>query len=625
MCGIRGVLTFNNRVPSPQIKQNITKMTARIRHRGPDGEGVWSDDCAGLGHTRLAIVDLSEHGAQPMIDEGKSGRVLTFNGEIYNHVELRHQLEALGHIFKGHCDTEVILRGYTQWGPKVLSRLRGMFAFAIWDPKARELFMARDRMGQKPFFYSFCEDAFVFASEIKSLLAWPSIKRLPDYQAIDGYLSFGYTLGIKTGFENIHRLGAGQSMVVKNDGTFHINTYWAPPAPKSQYTGKPQDWINEFTHLLNESIRLRKVADVEVGAFLSGGVDSSAVCALLSKQNDARLSTFSVGFAREGYDETDAALSVATHLKTKHHSYTKDDRLLKDLTKIVWHYDMPYADSSALVSYGLSADIKKNVTVALSGDGADELLLGYPRYGRLEALERENGPPDTPLNRRRLSPFPERKPDLLDAYVYSLEKFRERQKIASYEHRLLSTLKHPFSQSLRARFDLRDGAQLAAARLDLSSYLVDDILVKMDIASMAHGLEVRSPFLDHHLVEWVCQLPKHCRTLNQSPKALLKEAISPYLPNGITDRAKMGFRVPVGQWLKKELYDLAKKLLLEDERFAARGLLRPQFVAEMMDAHCQGVEEHGSRLWALLMLELWFRTFIDRDGSQPLDDAFVYN
>lgn len=621
MCGIAGALALSASLTPEALRHRVSSMTGRLAHRGPDGEGHWSDGRVALGHRRLAVIDLSDAGAQPLVDDDH-GLTLTYNGEIYNHAELRRELQGLGHRFHGHCDTEVLLRGYAEWGPKVVHHLRGMFAFAVWNLRTRTLFLARDRLGQKPLFHTRTADGFLFASEVKAVLAWPTVVRRPDPAALDAFLTLGYTPGRQTGFRGIDRLPPGHTLTVQADGATVLEQYWSAPVPGPAPRQSRADLIAEFRARLEEAVALRMVADVDVGAFLSGGVDSSAVCAVMAPRAAGRLSTFSVGFARSGFDETDAARAVATHLGTDHHSYTMGDELIDGLARLVWHYDTPFADSSALVAHALSGEVRRHVTVALSGDGADELLFGYPRYEHLARLWAAGGPEDTPLERRRLSPFPSRAPSLADAYVHSIEKFRERQKMAGYEYTLLPCLKHPFSRRFAGGMDATAGADLAAARLDIGTYLPDDILVKMDIASMAHGLEVRSPFLDHPLVEWLSALPPHLRAFDGAPKALLKQAVSPLLPPGLTERAKMGFRVPVAAWLAGPLHTAARRLL-DTPRFAERGLFRPAFIRDMLDQHAAGTEDHGSRLWALLILELWFRTFLDADGAMPVAEPFA--
>lgn len=621
MCGIAGAVIAPGVLSSSMLRDRVADMTSRLVHRGPDGSGVHATGRMAFGHRRLAVVDLSEAGAQPLVDEAR-GLVLTYNGEIYNHVALRHELEAAGHRFRGHCDTEVLLRGYAQWGPAVVHRLRGMFAFAIWDCRHETLFLARDRLGQKPLFHTRAAEGFLFASEAKALLAWPGLPRRADPAALDAYLTLGYTPGRLTGFQGIERLPAGHTLTLHPDGRTTIERYWAPPEPGLPPAGNRRDLMEEFRARLEEAVSLRAVADVKVGAFLSGGVDSSAICAFMAPHAQGRLATFSAGFGTAGYDETDAALTTARHLGTDHQSFLMDDGLLDSLARLVWHFDTPFADSSAVVTHALSGRIREHVTVALSGDGADELLLGYPRYGQLAAVLAAGGPEDTKHERSRLSPFPDRAPTFADAYVYAIEKFREHQKLAGYDHVLLPHLKHPFSRRFAGRLDTRHGGELAAARLDLDSYLPDDILVKMDLASMAHGLEVRSPFLDHCLVEWISRLPPSHRAFGGVPKALLKDTVAPLLPDGLTGRTKMGFRVPVSSWLAGPLHDFVRGLL-DSDRFAARGLLRPAFVRELLDQHVTGTMDHSSRLWALLTLELWFQTFIDGDGAGPLSEPYA--
>jgi len=617
MCGIAGVFFFKAEAsPSPShLLERVHDMTSRLHHRGPDGRGVWGSEYIGLGHTRLAVIDLTKHGAQPMVNTDGSAHVITYNGEIYNHVELRRTLEEKGHHFSSRCDTEVILKGYAQWGENVVDHLRGMFAFAIWDTHSQTLFLARDRLGQKPLFYMQDASRILFSSEIKALFAWPDVTRRPNLSSIHKYLTLGYTQGSETGFCDIKRLPPAHTLTIGRNRPAVLRQYWSLPTPQNHNRHPDADLKEEFNHLLAEAIEIRKVADVKVGAFLSGGVDSSTVCAYMSENGEQKLSTFSVGFAQDGFDETHSAQDVARHLKTDHHSFHMNDSLLGELARIVWHYDMPYADSSALVTYALSREIKKNVTVALSGDGADELLLGYPRYSRLQTLMDTDNLQDT------LPPFPERKLSVLDAYLYSVEKFRERHKLAGYDYALLPYLDKPMSEYLSLDFDMEHGCQIGAAQLDLKTYLSDDILVKMDIASMAHGLEVRSPFLDHHLVEWIARLPQQARAYDGRAKALLKDIAAPRLPHGITERVKMGFRVPVGTWFNEKLNTYAHTLL-EGEAFRERGLFRPAFITEMLDQHKSGKQGHGTRLWTLLVLEIWFQTFIDGDGRAPITEPF---
>ena len=624
MCGLAGALDFAGGNAKAELSQKLSFVSKGLTHRGPDSNGTWSDEHCGLAHTRLSIIDLSERATQPMLSP--DGRfVVTFNGEIYNFKDIRAELEALGHSFRSDSDTEILLQGFRQYGEELPKHLRGMFAFAIWDRKERTLFAARDRFGKKPFYYVWVGKILVFASEIRALLAWPEIEREVDLNTIHDYLTFGNSVGQRTAFRNIRNLPPAHYWIVKLDKQQSSQPvrYWAP-AEVDPTMGRYNSaaLCEEFLCRFDEALKLRLVADVPVGAFLSGGVDSSTVVARAAGMVDRPLKTFSVGFARQGYDESEFAQQVADEFATDHHAFVMDETLIETLPELIWNYAEPFSDSSALVATALSHQVSKHVTVALTGDGGDEIFLGYQRYQQFQKNLSGGAIPESV----QISPFsvPELSVPLnRDYYMRSIATFRDLHKMWGYGPALMDQML--VSSSDRMPLVLEDiNPELAidaAARADVATYLPDDLLVKTDIATMSASLEARSPFLDHELADWATSLPQASRVITRNGfpelKGLLKLAMEPQLSADLLYREKQGFRVPVRHWLRNEVRELTMDIL-DSKTFHDRGLFRPEFIRWMLKAHHEGIEDHGTRIWNLLCLELWYQTFIDRPPSGPL-------
>ena len=634
MCGIGGFLTAGQVLPIRDLEARLWEMIATLRHRGPDDEGVWTDGRAGLAHARLSIIDLSPAGHQPMASADASVWI-TYNGEVYNFAEIRSELDALGYRFRSRSDTEVIVNGWHAWGPKIFSHLRGMFALAIWDRRSRRLILARDRLGKKPLYYAARKDALLFGSEIKALLAWPGMPHTPDLAAIDRYLSFGYVPGPDTAFVGIRKLPPAHYLVVETraDGSLaeaQPVRYWSLPEIGRTPRQRPVEELRrELVARLEEAVRLRLIADVPLGAFLSGGVDSSAVVAMMARVGGGTVKTFSIGFSAKEYDETRFARMVAQRYGTDHREFVVEPDAVAVLPRLVWHYGEPFADPSAIPTYYVAELARREVTVALNGDGGDECFLGYPRYKAMRYLSQLDAMPEWSRNalqgllglaprlaQRRLK-IP-RIRAVLGAprgqhgrrYAATLVSFTELDKGDCYGEVMQDLAQCDARDLLEPYFKEASTLVDGANRADLHTYLPDDLLVKVDVASMAHGLEARSPMLDHAFLEWAVGLPEQVKMAHGVTKALFKSAMAPYLPTELLRRPKMGFSCPIDHWFRNELKELAYDTLLS-RTATDRGLFRPDQVRRLLDEHCNNTRDHHPRLWALLMLELWFRTWID--------------
>ena len=624
MCGVAGVWTPQGLPLPDDIEAALARMHLSIRHRGPDGDGVWRDGQVGLAHRRLAIIDLSPAGRQPMHD-ADGVATISYNGEIYNYRELRTELAGLGHRCRTETDTEVILEAYKRWGDAALSRLRGMFAFALWDRRRRRLLLARDRVGEKPLYYAWSGGRLLFGSEIKSVLGWPGMPREPDLHAVHSYLTYQYVPAPRTAFAGVCKLEPGSALVVEADGAWRIERYWSLPRPAASPPRRPEAELLEETRArLDEAVRMRLMSDVPLGAFLSGGVDSSAVVAMMAKAGRAK--TFSIGFENAAYDERRWARAVAERYGCEHHEYVVRPDALAILPSLVWHYGDAYADSSAVATWYVSEIARRHVTVALSGDGGDEAFLGYARYAAFKA-ESLYGAAPVALRRAlaRIAAGVQGGPRLwrrarrmlvegaagdAERYEKWLALFAGADKRALYGERLRDSLAADPLDLVRPLIAGEGAAAARAAHVDIHTNLPDDLLTKVDVASMAHGLESRAPFLDHELLEFAAGLPADQRLPGFRPKALLKKALEPLLPRDLLYRPKMGFGVPIDDWFRGPLGDLARDVLL-DGPARSRGLFRADEVRRLLDEHRTGRARHHYRLWALLMLELWFRTWID--------------
>lgn len=634
MCGISGFLLARSALPRNAAEARLWTMIATLRHRGPDDEGVWTDGRAGLAHARLSIIDLSPAAHQPMPSADRTVWI-SYNGEVYNFGEIRNELEGRDYRFRSRSDTEVIVNGWHAWGPSIFLRLRGMFALAIWDQRSQRLILARDRLGKKPLYYTAVGNAFLFGSEIKALLAWPGVPRIPDLSAIDRYLSLGYVPAPDTAFRGIRKLPAAHYLVVEKraDGSFaepELIRYWQLPEPRAarQHWRIP-DLQDELVARLEEAVRLRLISDVPLGAFLSGGVDSSSVVAMMARIGNGKVKTFSIGFSPPEYDETRFARIVAERYATDHQELVVEPDAVAVLPRLVWHYGEPFADPSAVPTYYVAQLARREVTVALNGDGGDECFLGYSRYkamryvswfdatlGRSGAeFERLLGLAPPALQRRfkiprirKLLRVPREHPG--QRYAHTLVSFTDQDKEDCYTGTMREQLGRSALDIFDPYFEEADSLVAGANRADIHTYLPDDLMVKVDVAGMAHGLEARSPLLDHHLLEWAVGIPEQVKMAYGVTKSLFKSAMEPYLPAKLLYRRKMGFSCPVDHWFRNELKELAYDTLLSQQA-RERGVFRPAYVRRLLDEHSSSTSDHHARLWSLLMLELWFGMWID--------------
>ena len=636
MCGIAGV--YHLRSSAPVKPDLIGRMCQSIQHRGPDDEGYYVKGSIGLGHRRLSIIDVGG-GRQPISNEDGSVWVV-FNGEIYNHHELRHTLVNKGHRFATTTDTEVIVHAYEEYGTDCLSHFRGMFALAIWDERKQALFMGRDRVGKKPLFYTITPDgSLVFASELKAILKYPQVAVQLNLLALDQYLHLLYIPSPHTIYNGIYKLPAGHALLCTSSGT-RIFQYWDLLYPQEPVHLTPGEWEEQFLELFQECVRLRLESEVPLGAFLSGGLDSSSVVALMSSLVTGPSITTSVGFEDEYFNELPYAKEVAEFFHTEHHECQIAPEIQDLLPQIVWHFDEPFADSSAIPTYYVSEIARRYVTVALSGDGGDEVFGGYGRHrqvlhgekfrhfrpllGRQGAALIDALWPTGIRGKRYLTNVLRTPGDMVASQHYDYLLTAElRDQLLSGEVR--STLKgqdgrepfHSFYRSCTAQSNLDK-----ALYVDIKTYLADDILVKVDRMSMAHGLEVRSPLLDHKLLEFMARVPPSYKIRGRSQKVLLREVMRKRLPEQVTTREKHGFGMPLGRWLKQDLREMVEDLLF-DQTAKERGLFNHDMVQGLWFTHLSGTRNYMHLIYALLIFELWSRGSSDMSPSQ-IDIAQIY-
>ncbi len=634
MCGICGIYYTDQNRP---VDQNLLKeMTQTLYHRGPDDEGRYCNDNIGLGHRRLSIIDL-DSGKQPIFNE--TGTVaIVFNGEIYNYKELKAELISKNHIFKTNTDTETIVHLYEEFGEDCVSRLRGMFAFAIWDQKNQQLFLARDRLGIKPLYYYYNNGKLLFGSEIKAILQDHTVQRDIDYCAMEEYFTYLYVRAPRTSFKGIQKLLPGHTLICNHNGV-KVKKYWDL---HDFDTGKlsEKEFEERLYELMEESVRIRLMSDVPLGAFLSGGVDSSAIVAIMSRIMDSKVITSSIGFQEAQFNETSYARRVAQHLQTEHHEHIVMPDAVNLISKLVWHFDEPFADSSAVPTYYVSKMARENVKVALSGDGGDENFAGYRNY----YIDKQE-------NRFRIGPDFIRKyifgtlsnlypqADYLPQYlrgksflrnlsVSPVEAYHNTKSIFNREFKdaLFSPdLKHkiigynPIEGFQEYYFRPKTSSHLSSLLyLDTKTYLVDDILTKVDRMSMANSLEVRVPLLDHKLVEFIATIPPDYKLKGKIGKYIFKKTMAPYLPDDILHRKKRGFGLPVGTWLRNELREFASDILFSNKS-QNRGLFNKGCIQKIWKDHQNGTRNHTHHLWSLLIFEIWYSKYIDRDnGNEKL-------
>jgi asparagine synthase (glutamine-hydrolysing) len=603
----------------------VRRMNAALEHRGPDAEGMWSRGRASLGHRRLSIIDLSPEANQPFTNEdGTIGAVV--NGEIYNFVDVREDLKKRGHAFRSNSDCEVVVHLYEEYGADGVAKLTGMFAFALWDSRAERLVMARDRAGKKPLFYRRMPDGgLAFASEVGALVrAFPELPVVPNFAAIDEYLTLQYVPSPLTAYRGVHKIEAAHVAVFDRDGSLVSRRYWSKPTAVER-AGSEADMASELRDLLARAVRRRVVADVPVGAFLSGGIDSSAVVALMATQSPRPIRTFSIGFP----DASDSELVWARRVAARYHTIHEEAIVGPDvghvLRELVVHHGEPFADSSAVATYCLAQMTRRHVTVALSGDGSDETFAGYTRYLTAQLGHVHDAVPGRwrPAYRaglravvRAVAPHALGYVDHLEdgeaaRYPYIMCQFSPEEKRALLEE---GTLAGGGADATVARFEriLSDSTRRSPLGrlidLDWETYLVDDINVKVDIASMAHSLEVRAPFLDTDVVEFAARLPRGM-LMRARGKRLLRSAMKDLVSPAILRRRKRGFGLPLRRWMKDDLAAMTRDLLL-DRTARDRGLFRPREVERLLGSVDRDWNA-PDRIWTLLVLELWFREFVD--------------
>lgn len=625
MCGIVGSFHFSSsQAVDPQL---IAQMNQAQYHRGPDESGEYINGPVGFGHRRLSIIDISS-GQQPMLNPDNSV-VLIFNGEIYNYVELRQSLTGLGHQFTTDSDTEVILHAYMEWQEECVKKLRGMFTFAIWDTVREQLFLARDRLGIKPLYYTINNGKLHFSSELKSLVLIPDVPKTLSDRAIEQYFALGYTAEPDTIYQNIHKLPPACTLMLSHHELKpSITCYWDVSYAHTQSITE-KEAIQQLNEQFTKATSSHLVSEVPLGSFLSGGVDSSGVVAHMDKLSSSKTITCSIGFDVENYNETEFAQQVVDRYQTTHHIEQVSSQDIDMVENLANLYDEPYADSSAMPTYRVCELARKHVTVCLSGDGADELLAGYRRYRlfmneekiRQKIPKRIRSTVFKPLGKlypkldmapqflRAKSTFQSLALSTVEGYFRGISLLKDEQRDALFSDELKQRLDgynavQVFTEHEK-NFDGTDSLQLLQY-IDLKTYLVGDILTKVDRASMANSLEVRVPFLDHKFVEWSATIPSKLKLKQGEGKYILKKALEPYLPHDILYRQKMGFRVPLAEWFRGPLKETVRQRLLSIE-LTNSGLFKPQTIQLWLDEHQSGIRDHSTALWTLLMFESFYR------------------
>ncbi len=644
MCGINGI-AFSSRSRRRVDPSVLKSMRDVITHRGPDDEGIFIEDGIGLGHRRLSIVDVAS-GHQPMTNEDGSLHII-YNGEIYNHADFRELLEARGHVYQTHCDTETILHLYEEYGDTCVEHLRGMFAFAIWDRRKRELFIARDRLGVKPLYYVHTDNgSLYFASEIKALLEARAVKPELNFAAFSDYLANHATSGEDTLFVNVKRLMPGHTLTWR-DGEIKIKKYWDVSFAKAAQNGhSDRDYIAEWSDLFRQSVKLRLMADVPLGMFLSGGIDSSAIAAVMSTLVDEPIKTFSVAFAEREANELEYARLVSRAFKTDHHEVViTAEQFFHALPELIWHEDEPLAHPSSVALYFVSELASRHVKVVLTGEGSDELMAGYARYRKtiLNLALGERYHRMVPSSIRHLvrdqiagmtgsklqRTFLNLSPDIESIYFDNFAVFTR-----SNQDQLLT----PETIDRMGGIDPYAGVRRALSETDANSLLdrllyadiktyLHELLMKQDQMSMAASVESRVPFLDHKLVEFTSALPERLKLNRWTTKYVLRQSMKGVLPEQILTRPKMGFPVPIGAWFSGAYTHALEEYVL-GSRAMDRGIFNPEFVRTLVSQHQRGEANHSERLWSLVNLEIWLRRFIDGEnmsagGLESVDESVL--
>ena len=628
MCGIAGFVDLwaetEHRVDEARA-QTLENMCRVIRHRGPDDQGVMLTEGVALGMRRLSIIDLSG-GHQP-ISNGDGAITIVFNGEIYNYRDLQADLRTRGYRFKTNSDTETIVHSYEEYGEACVDSLRGMFSFAVWDDRKNKLFIARDRVGKKPLYYSITRHGtLVFGSELKSLLQHPEVTREINPDAIDAYFSLGYVPDPLAIFKNIEKLPPGHHLTFQN-GRLSIERYWDFKYESNGNGHCAADYLEELRALLDESVRIRLVSDVPLGAFLSGGIDSSTVVAMMARHMDQPVKTFSIGFNEDSFNELKYARLTAAKFGTEHHEFVVTPEICEVVDELAWHFDEPFADSSAIPTYVVSKLAREYVKVVLTGDGGDELFAGYTRYRTEQKRRRFEFVPGV-VRKGVMDSLSRRLPhgafgrnylhnialDPIDRYLDSISVFTGLNKNLLYTHDFRGTLRR--SNQMSSFFNelshnvKTSGPLDSLLYIDSKTYLPGDILTKVDRASMAVSLEARVPLLDHKLIEFVTRIPAGMKIVGSETKHVFKQAIADLIPTEILNRPKQGFGVPIEQWINRQLRDRIRDTL-NDPRTLQRGYVSRSHVEVLLKEHENGRRDHSMALWSLLMLELWHRNFAD--------------
>jgi len=618
MCGIAGMV---NRDGRPVDMGRLRKMADVQKHRGPDAEGLFTAGSVGLGHRRLKIIDTSDEANQPLFNEDGSVAVV-YNGEIYNFQELSRELAGRGHVFKTRSDTEVLVHAWEEYGPDCPKRLRGMFAFAVYDTRKKVLFLARDRMGKKPLFYAFTPDGFLFGSEIKVLLPAPGVGKQLDLAAVGEFGTYGNSLGERTIYKDIRKLLPGHCMLVDLSSPglrSEVTPYWQLKFDPDQKTGE-EEWIEQLDEKLSEAVRLRLVSDVPLGAFLSGGIDSSLITAYMVKHSPDKVRTFTIGFSESSHDESRFAEPIAERLGTDHHTEILAPQALEILPQLVEAYDEPFGDLSAVPTYYLCQMTRRHVTVALSGDGGDESFLGYNRYPGARALDRV-GRLLTPLGRRAAGWISRRLPDGFPAQR-SLARVAVRG-FELYDHvmgcsperlaLLQEGVRRAFQAATRKKmsgdFSRLDNLELVERYqyTDLMNYLPDDILVKVDRASMHHSLEVRCPLLDQEVVELSARMPARMKLSGWTGKKIVRRLLRRYLPAGLFERPKRGFGVPFSTWFRSDWRPAAREMVADENSSMWNYFDRRAVARRMRQQSLPGLQV-AENWWRLLFFYRWCQT-----------------
>ncbi len=626
MCGIAGFISKEKNAPKIEREMLLDQMCKVITHRGPDEQGATVEGRAALGMRRLSIIDL-KCGQQP-IYTADGNLIIVFNGEIYNYRELKAELESLGHKFKTNSDTETILYAYKQFGAACLEKLRGMFAFAIWNKEDESLFIARDRVGKKPLFYTVTEKGnFVFGSELKVLLTHGEIKKEIDFAALDSYLTFGYVPEEFCIFKNVQKLAPGNYLVFKN-GKVETRSFWDFKYVKNTTVKSETEYVETLRELIKESVKVRLISEVPLGAFLSGGVDSSTIVGMMAQLSDQPVKTFSIGFNEDSFNELKYARIAAEHFKTDHHEFVVTPDLVETIDELVWHFDEPFADPSALPTFMVSKMARQFVTVVLSGDGGDELFAGYTRYVR---DKKKSGFDKLPrvFRENLLKPLSEQMPhgargknylynsslDAVDRYIDDVSHFNSMRRKSLYSKDFLQNLNGDFGKGGEVFRRLTENVSSSNAvdrllYLDSKTYLPGDILTKVDRMSMATSLEARVPLLDHKLIDFVTGIPSELKLKGLETKYIFRKAVRGLVPDAILDRPKQGFGVPINEWINAQLKNRIRETL-GSKQSVERGYFDAKYIKTLLDEHAQNRRDHSYALWILFMFELWHQKYLD--------------